>query len=76
MQENIVIKAPRDYDWTAFRRKERGFLTHWCAEHEFKMSTVYQLMYDLYQGGSGPKIRKIIEQALKDGLIEEYRKAA
>lgn len=75
MQANI-IKAPRDYDWTGFKNKERGFLTQWCADHEFKMSTVYQLVHDLYQGGSGPKIRRIIEQALADGLITENRKAA
>lgn len=77
MQENInTVKSPKDYDWSAFKGKERGFLTHWCATYGFKMSTVYHLIYDLYQGGSGPKIRMIIEQALTDGLIEEYKQAA
>jgi len=74
MQENI-IKSPDCYDWSGIQNQERGFMKRWCAEHEFNFQTVYQVVYGLYRGGSGPRISKIIEAALKEDLIEEYEES-
>jgi hypothetical protein len=77
------IKAPDSYYWGEFirRMKLAGFdtLTSWVQAHEdqgFAYKTVHALINGDYHGGAGPKIRAIIAQALKEGLIDSIVKAA
>jgi hypothetical protein len=78
MQESsndIVIQSPGRYDWSEFTRKERGFLAEWCRSHQhadgedFNYKTVHMLINGSYCSGAGKKIKEIITQAMKEGLI-------
>ncbi len=70
MQEPIIdILSPARYDWSEFQRRSRGFITEWCAEHDCKRKTLYAIVNGDYRGGTGPRIRAIIVQALREGLI-------
>jgi len=78
-----TIKRPDAYDWSEFSRKPHGFVADWCRNHfyddkqPFNYFTTRALILGNYVGGAGGKrIRGIIEAALKEGLITEYRQAA
>jgi len=78
-----TIKHPNEYDWTEFTRRQHGFVAEWCRSHfyddgqQFNYFTVRALILGNYVGGPGGKrIRGIIEAALKEGLIKEYKNAA
>lgn len=71
---------PDQYDWSEFvaRMKQAGCTTlaDWCRDHDFAYKTVWALIHGTYVDGAGPKIRAIIAQALKEGLIDEIKAAA
>ncbi len=80
MQETsneAIIHSPGRYDWSEFTRKERGFLSAWCRDHqhpngeEFNYKTVHMLINGTYCSGAGPKIKDVIRAALAEGLIHE-----
>jgi hypothetical protein len=75
------------YDWSQFipRLKERGTnMAAWCRNHDFNRKTVSALHCGryIYFCNYGPIARRIIDQAIKDGLIttadreDVYRKIA
>lgn len=75
---------PTDYDWSEFidRLKSPGHgrfygsLAEWVREYDFNYKTVWALIHGTYVDGAGPKIKAIIDQALKEDLITLYPKAA
>lgn len=83
MQE-IESKRPTDYDWSRMsdRLRSKGVpsVYRWCRDNhyadggEYSYKTVMALIRGEYVSGAGPKIRAIITQALKDGLIFEIER--
>jgi len=78
-----TIKRPDAYDWSGFTSKPYGFVADWCRAHHYEDGTPFNyfttkaLIHGNYGGGSsGPRISGIIQAALKEGLIREYKLAA
>lgn len=61
-------------DWSQFdaRLFSQGMSIYaWAARHGFSRKTVYALRKGQITWGYGPKVLAIINQALKEGLIDE-----
>lgn len=71
---------PTNYRWDQFitSLKEHGdyaSLAAWVRAYDFNYKTVWALIHGTYVDGAGPKIKAIIEAALKDDLITDRRQA-
>lgn len=69
METHTMQDSPKNYDWTPFTRRIHGFRREWALKHGFSPVTLAHLINGYYQGHAGPKIQRMIQAALADGLI-------
>jgi len=68
-----ATQQEKTYDWSESdaRVRELGFKNFkaWALEHGFSHKTAYLLRQGRIAWGFGPKVRAIVDQALKDGVV-------
>ncbi len=78
-----MATAHPTYDWSQLKAKLKAkgkTVSGWCDEQHppIEYSSLNNLRYGFWtpRHGYGPEARRIIDLALKDGLIEELKDAA